>query len=167
MPFTENIIEQMLLRVLTKTSIQLISRANIAQLQIESFLATQGVAMSTEQIQALIFGGESTVAKSALDTFRNIALRIITGAVNDAWGVGTELRQVEDAPTGKLYTWRVESANPCPDCSSRNGQRLTLPEWQAAGLPRSGFSVCGTNCKCTLDSKAEGPLNYSRSKGKT
>ena len=167
MPFTENIIEQMLLRVLTKTSIQLISRANIAQLQIESFLATQGVAMSTEQIQALIFGGESTVAKSALDTFRNIALRIIAGAVNDSWGVGTELRQVEDATDEKLYTWRVESGNPCPDCSSRNGQRMTLPEWQAAGLPRSGFSVCGTNCKCTLDSKAEGPLNYSRSKGKT
>ena len=167
MPFTPDIAQSLLIRVLSKTGIQLALRSNVAQLQTEAFLANQGVILTAEQIQALVFGGESTVAKSILDVFRNQVTRILSGAVNESWGAGTEARQIEMDDGEKRYTWRVESDNPCPDCLSRSGQTMTLPEWQAAGLPRSGFSVCGSNCKCTLDSTAQGPLNYSRAKGKT
>lgn len=166
MPLTNIILEQALLSVLTKSTIQLVSNANMLQLEIDAFLARQGVVMSPIEIQALIFGGESTVAASALQKFRNAALRIIAGTVNSGWGTGTEFRQAED-DDGEQYEWRVESNNPCPDCSSRNGQKMSYDAWRAAGLPRSGFSVCGTNCKCTLDRKGTGPLNYSRSKGQT
>jgi hypothetical protein len=166
MPLTDFLLQQALLTIFTKTSIQLVAQANMLQLEIDAFLARQGVVMSTAEIQALIYGGDSTVAVAAFDKFRNVARRIIAGTVNSGWGTGTDIRQSQD-DDGELYEWRVDSKNPCPDCSSRNGQRMSLSAWQAAGLPQSGFSVCGTNCKCKLDRKGSGPYNYSRSKGQT
>ena len=48
------------------------------------------------------------------------------------------------------YKWVTVSKNPCPQCAERAG-RIELKEfWEAVGYPRSGFSVCGSACKCHL-----------------
>ena len=48
----------------------------------------------------------------------------------------------------KWYAYNVDKA--CPDCVSRHGEIADYSEWEMRGVPRSGFSVCGVNCKCEL-----------------
>ena len=50
----------------------------------------------------------------------------------------------------KMLKWQAVGKNICPDCERRHGQVGTHEEWKLAGLPQSGFSVCGMHCKCTL-----------------
>ena len=38
----------------------------------------------------------------------------------------------------------------CVDCEKRVGQVRTWNEWEAVGLPASGFSVCKEFCYCQL-----------------
>jgi hypothetical protein len=60
------------------------------------------------------------------------------------------------------HVWMCEGINTCPDCIVRHGWVASLDEIEAAGLPRSGFSVCDSNCKCNIE-----PLYYLRKKGIT
>ena len=163
MPLTENIVGGVLDAVIEDATISIVQEVNALQIAVDQYVASQS-AMSIEGLKAAIFGGESTVIASKLSAFQRYILKTIEGAINDSWGKGTTVRQAEK-PSDTLYTWRVESAKPCPDCSSRNGQVRSLAEWQAFGLPRSGFSVCNRNCKCIIDSQGTGNFNRPKSKG--
>ena len=44
----------------------------------------------------------------------------------------------------------VGSPKICVDCQGRLGQIDTWANWEAEGLPASGFSVCKENCYCQL-----------------
>lgn len=46
--------------------------------------------------------------------------------------------------------WQAVGKNICPDCLERHGQLASWEEWEFAGLPQSGFSVCGLHCNCDL-----------------
>jgi hypothetical protein len=39
---------------------------------------------------------------------------------------------------------------PCPDCPTRQGQVEFIQDWEARGLPGSGWSVCKGFCYCQL-----------------
>ena len=76
----------------------------------------------------------------------------VTGATNlgitSASQVSELLTYVEEGYT--RLKWVTVSKKPCPQCAERAG-RVELKEyWEAIGYPRSGFSVCGPNCKCHL-----------------
>ena len=76
----------------------------------------------------------------------------VTGATNlgitSASQIAELLTYVEEGYT--RYKWVTVSKNPCFQCAERAG-RIELKEyWEAIGYPRSGFSVCGPNCKCHL-----------------
>ncbi len=50
------------------------------------------------------------------------------------------------------FTWvTVGGHRVCADCDGRAGQKLTFAEWEAEGLPASGWSVCQGFCYCVLD----------------
>lgn len=44
----------------------------------------------------------------------------------------------------------VGSPRICPDCKKRIGEIRTWNQWEALGLPGSGFSVCKEFCYCQL-----------------
>lgn len=48
------------------------------------------------------------------------------------------------------YRWVAVLVNTCPDCLDRHNQIKDWTEWEEEGLPRSGATVCGQNCKCVL-----------------
>ena len=50
----------------------------------------------------------------------------------------------------KTYRWVAVLINTCSDCLERHNQAKSWAEWEAEGLPRSGATVCGQNCKCVL-----------------
>ena len=50
----------------------------------------------------------------------------------------------------KEYKWQTVGKSICPDCKDRHGQVMTFEQWELSGMPKSGFSVCGSNCKCEI-----------------
>lgn len=48
------------------------------------------------------------------------------------------------------FTWIAALVNTCEDCLSRHGDVRGYAEWEKAGLPRTGWSVCRGNCQCVL-----------------
>jgi len=48
------------------------------------------------------------------------------------------------------FKWQSVGTNICPDCLIRHGRLASWDEWEFAGLPQSGFSVCGLHCNCDL-----------------
>lgn len=56
-----------------------------------------------------------------------------------------------------------EDGKACPDCTPRHKEVDTYQNWILRGLPKTGWSVCRTNCKCVLmkvgDVEGEETLN--------
>jgi len=50
----------------------------------------------------------------------------------------------------RIFKWQSAGKNICPDCKGRHGQEMSYEEWSLFGLPKSGFSVCGSYCNCDL-----------------
>ena len=68
-------------------------------------------------------------------------------------GIMQGFRVGQDAIYGDSVRFRwvsVGSPKICDDCSSRIDQVDTWENWEASGLPASGFSVCKENCYCQL-----------------
>lgn len=69
-------------------------------------------------------------------------------------------------------TWVAVLVSTCEDCLPRHGLTKKYSEWEELGLPRSGFSVCRSNCQCEIfpasvvESKAELQEPLKRVKGK-
>ena len=84
-------------------------------------------------------------------------------------GIMQGFRVGQDAIYGDSVRFRwvsVGSPNVCPDCESRIDQVLTWNEWEAEGLPASGFSVCKENCYCQLvpeDVEIDNPITVQLS----
>lgn len=48
------------------------------------------------------------------------------------------------------FTWIAALVNTCEDCLPRHGEIRSYDDWEAEGLPRSGWSICKENCQCVL-----------------
>ncbi len=79
--------------------------------------------------------------------FRNTIKRGIVGGVMQGFRIGQDNIYGDSV----MMRWvSVGSPRICDDCASRVGQIDTWENWQAEGLPASGFSVCKENCYCQL-----------------
>ena len=73
---------------------------------------------------------------------RNSIKRGVTGGINQAFRRAGEM--------GQSLKWIAISKNPCDDCRSRAGEVDTWDNWEARGMPSSGWSVCKEYCYCLL-----------------
>ena len=74
--------------------------------------------------------------------------RTVSNTVEEAGGVAS--RALLEEAGVEEWQWQTAGVNVCPDCKPRNGDVRTLDQWRLVGLPKSGFSVCGHSCQCTL-----------------
>lgn len=165
MPLTAEVVSGVLNGIIDEAVMSIVQEINSVQIQVDKYIAAQNGQLSIRGLQQAIFGGGSSVVSAELSSFQKYIFKTIIGAANDSWGKGTTVRQAESGRKTALYTWRTESKRPCPDCATREGDTRTLAEWQAVGLPRSGFSICGRNCKCIVDSKGTGAFDRTTSQG--
>jgi len=139
--------------------------ANLEQLEIIVMAEMQRVInrlvddLNTRIVAMTATGMERTAAIAVLQndlatggitfgTYKNGMKNIVANAVR---GASNEAILNEFATTNiELFRWVTVSGNPCPQCLDRQGDLQTLEFWQAAGMPKSGFSVCQNNCKCVL-----------------
>ena len=56
-----------------------------------------------------------------------------------------------DLDKGDFVWVTVGGHKVCPDCDARAGIKMTFAEWEAEGIPGSGWSVCQGFCYCVLD----------------
>ena len=62
------------------------------------------------------------------------------------------LGQYSDYTSKDLFNWvTVAGHRICGDCDGMSGQINTYSDWEAEGLPGSGWSVCKGYCYCVLD----------------
>jgi hypothetical protein len=83
--------------------------------------------------------------------FRGIGMDI-TGRMGELTR-GTSALKFGFEPEEDL-TWisvsMTEGDKACPDCEPRHQEVDTYQNWVLRGLPKSGWSVCRTHCKCVL-----------------
>lgn len=78
--------------------------------------------------------------------FRNAIKATVSGAI----GRTRDGAQLALIGTDTKYRWSAVLVNTCPDCLERHGQVMKWEDWEVEGLPRTGQTVCGANCKCVL-----------------
>ena len=97
-------------------------------------------------------------------SFTNAIGRHTTNALEEAGSVAS--RAVFEANGIKEFQWQTAGGNVCPDCKDRSGRVRTLEQWRLVGIPKSGFSVCGSNCNCVLVPSGKGRGIRNRSERK-
>jgi len=104
----------------------------------------QGV--SKEVIKASLLNDLETGGR-IFGEFRNAVRATGTGSLNRF----SDVAQFNDRGVNTQdYRWVAVLSNTCPDCEARHGQVKTFAEWEVAGLPRAGQTVCKGYCKCVL-----------------
>ena len=73
---------------------------------------------------------------------RNSIKRGVVGGINQAFRRAGEM--------GQSLKWVAISKNLCDDCRTRAGEIDTWENWEARGMPGSGWSVCKEYCYCQL-----------------
>lgn len=122
-----------------------------AQSRVDSFITVSGQLMSEDDIANLATGAATSTALAAeYEAIRRQIIRELKDAMIETAQTARETRQKRDNPDGR-YAWQVNSGNPCPDCSARDGQVASMEYWEAAGTPRSGVTLCKSKCKCALN----------------
>jgi len=102
--------------------------------------------ISNDQILRILRNDLSTNGR-IFGRLRNNIKRGIVSAVMQASRIGQD-RVYGDSV---MMQWvSVGTPKICVDCESRIGQVRSWEEWEALGLPASGFSVCKEYCYCQL-----------------
>ena len=69
-------------------------------------------------------------------------------AVASMSNIGSAYEMAQEGLTE--FQWQTAGNRICDDCKGRSGDIRTWQEWETVGLPASGWSVCGSHCKCSL-----------------
>ena len=94
-----------------------------------------------------ILGNDFTTNGRIFGEFRNTVKRGVVSSVMQASRIGQD-RVYGDSVNMRWVS--VGTPKICVDCSSRIGEIRSWNEWEALGLPASGFSVCKEFCYCQL-----------------
>ena len=94
-----------------------------------------------------ILGNDLATGGRIFGEFRNTIKRGIVSATMQASRIGQD-RIYGDSLDMQWVS--VGSPKICPDCEDRISQIRSWDEWEALGLPASGFSVCKEFCYCQL-----------------
>ena len=94
-----------------------------------------------------ILGNDFATNGRIFGEFRNTVKRGVVASVMQASRIGQD--RVYGDSVNMLWV-SVVTPKICVDCSSRIGEIRSWNEWEALGLPASGFSVCKEFCYCQL-----------------
>ena len=94
-----------------------------------------------------ILGNDLATNGRIFGEFRNTIKRGIVSATMHASRIGQD--RIYGNSVGMQWV-SVGTPRICVDCEDRIGEVRTWDEWEAIGLPASGFSVCKEFCYCQL-----------------
>ena len=94
-----------------------------------------------------ILGNDLTTGGRVFGELRNTVKRGIISSTMHASRIGQD-RVYGDSVNMQWVS--VGTPKICIDCADRTGEVRSWEEWEASGLPASGFSVCKEFCYCQL-----------------
>ena len=107
----------------------------------------RGTGVSDEAIAGILFNDLRSHGR-IFGEFRNSLVRGIVFGNNQFSRIG-QLEVYGDSI--ELFRWvTVQGHKICDDCITRTGEVDTWENWEARGLPGTGWSVCQGNCYCIL-----------------
>ena len=103
--------------------------------------------MATSEVRKVLIADLITGGR-IFGQLKNGVKRISKNAIEEAGNIAAQ--KVFEKANLKLYKWITVGKNICPDCRPRHGRTGDISFFSTIGLPKSEFSVCGTNCNCML-----------------
>tara|TARA_R100000789_G_scaffold98975_1_gene104098 strand:- start:39 stop:1136 length:1098 start_codon:yes stop_codon:yes gene_type:complete len=128
---------------------QVLNAASQTTLDLSGLItAMQSSGMSNDAIKTVLMndlrsGGR--IFGSFRNSLKNITKNGVEYSSNQA-----QKNIYADAKVPKFQWVSVGDNSVCPDCDRRNGQVEPMEYWETVGLPKSGFSICQTNCRCPM-----------------
>ena len=149
------IIESALEEILQAAYVGVGNDAKRTVLVIDSYIAQQrAMGVADEIIIANLNDDLKTDRLGLFREFKNALRNRTTGLVHQAASVGMAGVYESKGKPKELYRWQAISngndEHSCQDCVERHDQEDTLEGWTIVGLPASGFSRCGTRCRCMI-----------------
>ena len=127
-------------------AINITAKAVRASVTIEEFInVNRQAGVGDDEIKSLLFN-DLRVGGRIFGEFFNALKQDVKGRMGDLVNGTFDIR----IGTKEKKKWIAVSDDPCPDCEPRHGEIDTDTNWELRGKPRSGWSVCRTNCKCKL-----------------
>jgi len=138
-------VETMLLSVMD----QMVYDVQIFNTNIEKAVSNMMANGMTDDAITTVLETDMKVGGRIFGQLRNDIKSQIVFAINQSAKIG----QYKNYEIDKmLFSWvTVGGHKVCSDCDARAGQTKTFAEWEAEGLPGSGWSVCKGYCYCVLD----------------
>ena len=127
-------------RVATASSITVLRLDEIINTMIQSGMSKESI--REVLVSDLLEGGR--IFGEYRNAIKNTTGQAITNASSQAEKFVYNKEGIE------RFRWITAGNNVCPDCEDRAGGVESFKFWELAGLPRSGFSVCGANCNCRI-----------------
>ena len=136
--------------LLDGTMNKMISDADIFSQRINKAVTTQRASGISSAVTTGVLATDMVSEGAIFGEIRNAIKESLVEGINQT-GRAAQY-QAYDADDKTLFTWvTVAGHKICQDCQWRSGHQATLKEWESAGMPGTGWSVCGGHCYCILD----------------
>ena len=117
-------------------------------ISLEELIVQMRASGATEQVIRQTIIADLQGAGRIFGMFRNVVKNNMKDAVLSAGNIAT---QTAYRSVGLIeFKWITVSTGPCPDCVDRHGEEGDMEYFETIGLPKSGFSICGSHCQCQL-----------------
>lgn len=143
-------------KVFRALQINLQAQASRTAVTLQEFISSQKAAGVSDAILERVLLEDLTSGGRIFGEFNRGLQLNIQGRLGQLSNEATKVELgVEDETP---MTWIAALVNTCPDCLPRHGETDTAKNWELRGEPRTGWSVCRSNCQCQLilTSDAEG-----------
>jgi len=109
--------------------------------------------MDVNQIKSVLMNDLNNGGR-IFGSYRNAIKSTTKNGVGYSSNIATQ-KVYQDSAVEEFQWVGISDKRVCEDCEDRHGQTGTMEYFRTVGLPRSGFSICQTNCRCQLV-----PMNY-------
>jgi len=118
--------------------------------------------MTKSQVRSALMR-DLTVGGPIFSGFQSNVRNITKNGVE--WASNDVQKNVYNEAGIREFQWQTASdGKECSDCAERDQERGDMEYWETVGVPKSGFSVCTSNCRCILVPLGEASERIRRTK---
>lgn len=129
-------------------STQLENLAGRTVLSLEDLVTQLRASGATDEVIRQVLKNDLLDAGRLFGMYKNGIKNTLKDAVLSAGNIAAKSAYERSGITE--YKWITVSTKPCPDCTDRHALEGNIEYFETIGLPKSGFSICGTHCQCQL-----------------
>ena len=137
--------------LLDQTMGKMLYDADVFSSRVNKAVQTQGASGITTAAITAGLANDMATGGPIFGEIRNTIKSSLVEGINQSSRAGSfEAYDIKDEDT--MFMWvNVAGHKICQDCAPRGGQIASLKEWEGAGMPGTGWSVCKGHCYCILD----------------